>query len=216
MKKIIYCFWTGENEMSDNRKECLNSIKETTQCEVLCLFKDDIPNYILPEHPLHEGYKYLSETHKSDYLRTYFMNFYGGGYTDIKRQTGSWVDKFDLLEKSDKWIIGYGENGSWDIAAPPEISKHWDKLIGNGAYIAKPHTPLTEEWYSEMIYVLDGNLEKLKQFPSTFPQDRCELNHGKYPIGWNQMLGRIFHKLSFKYIDKLIIGLPKLNFGNYR
>jgi hypothetical protein len=94
MNRNIYCFWTGTNIMSQQRRECLEHVKSVTECNVNALFKEDIPKYILPEHPLHPGYEYLSETHKTDYLRTYFMNFYGGGYTDIKRQSGSWRKSF--------------------------------------------------------------------------------------------------------------------------
>ena len=59
-------------------------MKDITGCNVKVLFKDDITAHILPEHPLHPAYEYLSETHKADYMRTYCMNFYGGGYADIK------------------------------------------------------------------------------------------------------------------------------------
>jgi hypothetical protein len=216
MDRIIYCFWTGSNDMSHQRKECLGQLKTVTECKVICLFNDDIPKYILPEYPLHPGYEYLSETHKADYLRTYFMNFYGGGYADIKRQSGSWIKSFDLLEQSDKWIIGYGEYDECCIAGPPAITKQWRDLIGNGAYICKPQTPLTQEWYSEMLKLLDERLSLLQKFPSTFPQDHSEISNGKYSIGWNEMLGRIFHRVSCNYKDKLLNTLPMPDFGNYR
>jgi len=216
MERVIYCFWTGENTMSYQRKECLENLKTVTQCKVVCLFKDDIQQYILLEHPLHPGYKYLSETHKADYLRTYFMNFYGGGYSDIKRQSGSWVKSFDLLEQSDKWIIGYAEDDESCIAGPPDITKQWRYLIGNGAYICKPQTPLTQEWYSEMLKLLDERLPLLQKFPATFPQDRAEISNGKYPIEWNEMLGRMFHRICCRYKYKILNTLPTPDFGNYR
>ena len=53
-----------------------------------------LDKYILQEHPLHQSFNYLSETHKADYLRTYFMRFHGGGYSDIKKTSGSWIDSF--------------------------------------------------------------------------------------------------------------------------
>jgi len=77
--------------MSTGRKECLQAIHASTGCEVTCIYKDDVAPYILEEHPLHPAFQYLSETHKADYLRTYFMNFHGGAYSDIKRQGGSWL-----------------------------------------------------------------------------------------------------------------------------
>ena len=216
MKRIIYCWWTGSNEMSDQRMKCLNTMKQTTGCEVLCLYRNDIPKYILPEHPLHEAYPYLSETQKGDYLKAYFMNFYGGGYADIKNQSGSWVDSFDLIERSDAWIIGYKESGESDIAGTEDIRKQWRELVGNGAYICKPQTPLTQRWYSEMIKLLDERLDRLKQYPATFPQDHAEISGGKYPIEWNELNGRIFHRISCEYKDKILNTLPTPSFASYR
>uniref|UniRef100_A0A6C0I4I0 Uncharacterized protein n=1 Tax=viral metagenome TaxID=1070528 RepID=A0A6C0I4I0_9ZZZZ len=82
---IIYCFWTGDNKMSNARIECLNNLRTVSECNVLLITKDNLSNYILNDVPLHPSFNYLSETHKADYLRTYFMNFYGGGYSDIKQ-----------------------------------------------------------------------------------------------------------------------------------
>ena len=216
MEKIIYCWWTGSNDMSQQRKECLENLNSISKCKVVCLFKDEISQYILPDHPLHPGYEYLSETHKGDYLKAYFMNFYGGGYADIKKQSGSWIKSFDLLEQSDKWIIGYGEFCESCIAGPPAITKQWRDLIGNGAYICKPQTPLTQEWYSEMLKLLDERLPLLQKFPATFPQDHAEISNGKYPIEWNELNGRIFHRISCNYKYKILKTLPIPDFDNYR
>jgi len=200
MKRTIYCFWTGSNEMSEQRKNSLEYLEHYTGCEVRCVYPEDIPSYIVEGHPLHPAYEYLSETHKADYLRTYLMNFHGGGYSDIKRPSGDWANAFDALDASDAWINGYPEiEGGAAFGA-------WQELIGNGAYICKPHTPLTEEWYSTMIALLDTKLEQLIQHPSTHPRDCSE--HSEYPIGWNEMLGRIFHRVASKYKDKLLRTVP--------
>lgn len=213
MKHTIYCFWTGDNKMSDARIECLNSLRVVSECNVILITKDNLSTYILDDVPLHPAYAYLSETHKADYLRTYFMNFYGGGYSDIKKTTGSWVKSFNDLENGKYWMCGYKEiNGG--VAYPPHIDK-WEELIGSGAYICKPKTLLTRNWYSNMITLLDTKLEKLKLNPSTNPQDRSELGNG-YPIEWNEMLGRIFHKVSYEYKEHLLNTLPMVVLTNYR
>lgn len=216
IKPILYCWWTGSNIMSSVRSNCLANMKLITECNVLCLYKDDIQTYILPDHPLHDAYKYLSETHKGDYLKAYFMNFYGGCYSDIKAQKGSWLKSFYDLQISDKWIIGYKELCKDHIAGPPELKNNYKELIGNGAYICKANTPLTNEWYNEMIKLLDTKLDKLKEFPATFPQDCAEVSKGKYPIEWNEINGRIFHRISYKYKDKLLNTLPRPICRNYR
>ena len=216
MERKIYCFWTGSNSMSDCRKNSLDSMEAITGCKVLCIYKDDVKKYILPEHPLHEAYEYLSETHKADYLRTYFMHFYGGGYSDIKRSSGSWLKAFDDLENSDKWINGYSEITPLHIAGPPEAQERFREFIGNGAYICKPGTPFTHEWYSEMLKTLDRKLEMLKKYPSTFPQDRAEVSGGKYPLGWVELLGFIFHRTSYRNLNKLMNTLPSFLSEDYR
>ena len=65
-----------------------------------------------------------------------------------------------------------------------------------------------------MIKLLDLKLEKLKNNPARFPRDSNEKNQN-YPIGWSEMLGKIFHKISYKYYLKIDRNLPKIDFSNY-
>ena len=204
----IYCFWTGDNILNENRKKCLEYSKEKTMCNLVLVTKNDLDKYILKEHPLHPAYQYLSETHKADYLRTYFANFHGGGYMDVKEALGPWVDCFDELKNSDKWMCGYRMQGP-DIAYIPHRD-YWYDLVGVGAFICKPHTPLTEEWYSEMLKVLDSRLEELKQKPSRYTNDSTWTDSG-YPIRWAELLGEVFHNISYKYKEKMLYTLPYLN-----
>jgi hypothetical protein len=212
-KYDIYAFWTGKNEMSEARKNCLENLKKVSECNVILVTPDNLKDYIKPDHPLHESYQYLSETHKADFLRTYFMNFLGGGYSDIKKTTHSWKKSFDDLASSDKWICGYKEVPG-GVAYDPLHDK-WEELVGNGAYICKPNTQLTNEWYAEMIKLLDSKLEELKLHPAKGPQNMVGSGTG-YPIEWNEMLGRIFHRVSYKYKDKIMNTLPISIFGGYR
>jgi hypothetical protein len=207
----IYCFWTGDNAMTENREKSIQQLIEVSGCNIILVTKKELPKYILPEHPLHEAYEYLSETHRADYLRTYFMNFYGGGYSDIKKTTASWVVSFNELNNSDYWICGYKEIEG-GVAYPPYSDKY-NELVGNGAYICKPQTELTKEWYNSMILLLDSKLENLKRNPARFPQDCSESGYG-YPIEWNEMLGRIFHRVSYKYKEYILNTLPIINFNN--
>jgi len=208
----IFLFWTGDNELTHNRKESLEQFSRVSKCNIILITNKNLNDYILEEEPLHPAYQYLSLTHKSDYLRTYFMNFHGGGYSDIKQTTGSWVESFDvLLNRDDIYILGYKEiNGG--VAHKDYLDK-WNELIGNGAYIAKPHTPLTEKWYLEMKNLLYNKLEMLKKYPATSIRDCNEISN--YPIQWNEMLGRIFHKICYEYKDKLLNILPISIFKNY-
>lgn len=209
----MYVLWTGTNEMSQDRKNALENLKVVSECNVILINPSNLSNYIKSEHPLHEAYEYLSETHKADYMRTYLMHFYGGGYSDIKKTTGSWKKSYDELLNSDKWICGYPEIDG-GVGYEP-LKDKWRELIGNVAYICKPNTPLTNEWYNEMMSLLDTKLEQLKMHPATHPQDKAEDGRG-YPIEWNEMLGRIFHRLAYKYKDHVMNTLPISIFTNYR
>jgi hypothetical protein len=206
----LYCFWTGNNKMSETCKKCFDSLKNT-KFNVILVTQDNIDTYILPDHPLHSGYVYLSETHKSDYLRTYFMNFYGGGYCDIKLCKNSWIPSYEKLLYSNAIAIGYEEveNGN----AYLENIVPSNNFIGNGSYICKPHTDFTKEWYNEMINCMDEKYEKLQQYPSRKPDEQREVDDYQYPLRWTELLGEIFHKYNYKYRHKILKGLP-LDFIN--
>jgi len=208
----IFCFWTEKNEMSINRKKHLDNLINKSMCNVVLVTPENLQNYILPDHPLHPAYKYLSAVHKADYLRTYFMNFYGGGYSDIKGTSSSWKDSFDDLNNSDKWICGYQEIEG-GVAYQPYVTK-WRELLGNGAYICKKDTQLTNMWYNEMINLLDQKLSLIEQNPAAHTRD-CFEQSSKYPIEWNEMLGRIFHKYNYKFKDKCLNSLPMIDLNNY-
>ena len=206
----IFCFWTGSNTMSERRRHCYETLCSRSECNVVLVTPETLNNYIVKDHPLHEAYQYLSETHKADYLRTYFMHFYGGGYSDVKVPGGSWVQAFDDLKKDPlKLLNGYHEQGPNDIAGDTTVQAMWNQLVGNGSYIVRPQTEFTETWYKSMMALLDTKLEVLKSNPSTHPRCCSSNTSNKYPIGWNEMLGRIFHGLSSKYVDRFLYSVPR-------
>ena len=134
VKNNIYVFWTGTNRMNQNRLDGIESMKKITEVNVTLINVQNLDKYILPNYPLHLGYKYLSRVQKSDYLRCYFMHHYGGGYADIKRQTGSWKKFFDQINNDKNiWMIGLGgfnpPSKAFGIAYPEEYNqKQRDRL----------------------------------------------------------------------------------------
>lgn len=203
--RVIYTFWTGNNEMSSDRKNAFVGLAKNSQCPVLLITPENLHKYT--NYPIHEAFQYLSETHKADYLRTHFMHYHGGGYSDIKNTTGSWLDCFTELEESDKWMCGYPELEGY-------AGDNWRSLIGNCSYISKKLTPLSQEWYSSMIEVLDSKLELLKKYPASHPQDTKDKSN--YPLAWEEILGHIFHRVCSNHTDKLLNSLPPNIFENYR
>lgn len=215
--KIIFVFWTGTNEMSFRRVDCLNALKNQTGCDIRLITVDNLHEYIVEGQPLHPAYEFLSETHKCDILRTYFMYHYGGGYSDIKIPNGSWVQGFEEMDANpEKWINGYHETSPDAIAFRP-ASHLWEKLPGNGAYIIRSKTEFVKLWYNRQLAVLDEKLEQLRANPSTQPDCCIEYVPGtKYPLHWNELLGRIFHEEAAKYTDRIIFSIPTPGFEYYR
>tara|TARA_Y100000590_G_scaffold387583_1_gene461276 strand:- start:5244 stop:6044 length:801 start_codon:yes stop_codon:yes gene_type:complete len=219
-KPNLYCFWTGTNPLTKNRKTNLKTLKNTG-FNVILVTPNNLDNYILIDYPLHKGYQFLSEVHKADYLRCYFMNFYGGGYSDIKRIDESWLDQYNELNNSDYWGCGYAEKNpnhicyGIDKIVNIKMRNNYNKLIGNGSYIFKPNTPLTNEWYKSMIKLMDEKYENLKKFPSKTTRQVYSQNY-PYPLEWNELLGRIFHPIVYKYEDKLMKDLPYVITEKYR
>ncbi len=213
--RVIFCFWTGTNPMSRQRARCLKALRTYTRCNVLLITPSNLSEYILPEAPLHAAYPYLSEVHKADYLRTYFMHFYGGGYADIKIPRANWTKAFkDMKDTPTCLINGYHEASPNSIGYPP-TQDLWDRLVGNCAYIVRPRTKFTYAWYEDTIHLLDIKLEELKQHPSSHTRDCSELGTG-YPIEWNELLGRIFHKHLASYLDNVLYTVPTPLFKNYQ
>lgn len=213
----LYCFWTGDNKMSKNRLKAFNTLKKTN-LNIILIKPSNLHNYILENHKLHEGYKYLSLTHKADYLRCYFMTFYGGGYSDIKKTNKSWIPSIELINKNKNiYGIGYKEIGKHGVPTICHdiVKNNWKKLIGNGAYILKKNTPFVNEWYNKLLLEMDNNFEQLKKYPGKKPQEIWTKEY-PYPFRWSQILGDIFHPLCYKYNVHILQSLPSPSFNNYR
>ena len=207
-EKVIYCFWTGDNPLTENRKNGLNSLVEKSKIKVVLITPDNLGNYILPDFPLHPAYQYLSLVHKSDYLRCYFMHHWGGRYCDIKPHNSHWDSAFDYLNRHSNIIaVGYQESDPKDIGyirsfvdknkvkkINKDLKSNYKLVIGNCSYIFKPNTQFTKLWINELHQRLDENFDKLKLHPGNTMGD----NEG-YPLPWTSILGQIFHPLCLMF-----------------
>ena len=220
--RVIYIFWTGDNEITPNRVEGIKSLEKVSGVDVKLITPQNLSDYIKEDDPLPEAFQYLSLNHRSDYLRSYFMYHYGGGYADIKTYFHSWVKAFDKLDASkDAYVIGYPEIG-FEGAANHGMKKdnlyfdlhnHWRYLIGNGAFICRPHTKMAAEWHTVVNNKLLSYTEKLKAHPA---KDVFGKNKD-YPLSWASMQGNIFHPFCLKYHDRLLKDKALMpSFKNYR
>lgn len=199
--------WSGKNEMPPQRVECLRKLENSTRCKIVYIHPYNLEHFVLPDHPIHPAYPYLSETHKADYFRCYLMHFYGGGYTDIKLQSGSWTNAFDDLDSSSAYVNGYPVLK--EHVQPLHINE-WENLIGTNAIICKPKTPFTSLWYSKITELLDDNLEKLIKNPANHPQAAAWDGTG-YPLEWTSTNADIFHDVCMTFLKDIIRTVPRPN-----
>lgn len=210
--------------MSNNRKQCFNSIVANSGVQVKLITDANLEEYDLPHLPIHPGIGLLSATHKSDYLRSYFMYHYGGGYTDIKPCNFNWAPYFDILNQSDKQFIGYQERCKEDIGYAPAVTE-FNKLVGMCQYIFKPQTEIAKQWLDETNNKMNSILPELMHHHGLYhprairggAHDAPGLyTDSQYPLEWTELLGRIFHKIQYENMGKFLTSFPYPNVNNYR
>lgn len=203
--RVIYCFWTGENEMSENRKKGYQSLVDHSGVEVKLITPHNLQEYILPNHPLHPAYKNLSLVHKSDYLRCYFMHFYGGGYCDIKPNFKNWEKAFDVLNNEEfSWVVGTTESNGISMGRgqgiiDKDLQYYYKHCVGTCSFICKSNTSFTTEWYLELLKRMDFFESELEKYPG----DIKGRNKG-YPIILHGVLSQIWAPLCLKYNERII------------
>ncbi|WP_271394792.1 hypothetical protein [Neomicrococcus lactis] len=165
---------------------------------------ETIPQFEVPGNPYHPNWQSLSLVHRADYLRCYLMHHYGGGYVDLKRLTADWSSVFDRFdEEPNLWAIGYPEVSSTAVAEVGGLlglvlRRNYRKLIGNGAFIFRPHTPLTAEWLAEVERRIDLHSKELRLSPGN---ERG--NNSGYPVRWTEILGEVLAPLVLKYNEHI-------------
>ncbi|NVK34251.1 MAG: hypothetical protein HWE23_07215 [Rhodobacteraceae bacterium] len=244
LQRRIFVFWTGDNEMSPARAQSLQKL-QVSRCQVILVTRQNIDRWILQDAPLHPAFNYLSAVHRADYLRSYFMHHYGSGYSDVKGAPTSWEPAFKTLESSKAFGIGYPEVSPKGIAhihrhqiagrvyfgAHPasKLMNHiryrqmrfaWRSMIGNGAYIFKPKTTLTQEWLETVEARLDILFPLLREFPATHPRAKVgDINEdgspSRYPVPWAFLCADVLHPLVYRYRDQILQGVPTPDLKNY-
>lgn len=194
VSRVIYQFWTGDNEMSPARKACLES-SVNLGVPVKLITPDNLGEYVIPGHPLHKSYGLLSYTHRSDYLRCYFMHFHGGGYADIKFYTkdNNWPAAFDILDsRPEVDIVGAPEIRGW--AAVPRYNQEsiCSKLVGCGFFVARPMSRFTSLWFSNVESYLTSMSRML---------ERSAAGLCGYPLPYWGVLGYQIHEACLEIAD---------------
>lgn len=221
----VYAFWFSP-VISETRKAALSVLHQSVSNLVLL----NTPRFYALENqeiPIHRAFKYLTDVHKSDYARAYVMYFYGGGYSDVKPNSFDWKPYFDKLYSSEYDAIGYAEKNPGDIAifysdkeTKDYVDKNYYRFMGNGHYIFKPKTDMAFKWITEIHQKLDIIYDKLISNPGitvhiTDPTYKQLLKD--YPLEWNEICGKILHKLQYEYrLENILTDMPFTNNVNYR
>ena len=208
--------------MSHDRRACMTSLLEKSGVDVLLVTPDNLKENLLSNYPLHPAYEYLSLTHRADYLRCYFMHHLGGGYSDIKKTSTSWEKSFEELDaRNDLYVNGYPELNADCVAMADGnlyqmLRANYQKVVGCSAFICKPNTLFTTDWYNSVNNILEFLMPHLIESPARHPQDKFGMiidgKPSRYPLRWTEILGNIFHPLCLKYSDRIIQTLPKCEF----
>lgn len=226
--------------MPARRAESLDALRRGAGCEVVLVTAENLGDYIAPDQ-MHPAYPHLNLAHRSDYLRCWFMQRFGGGYSDIKPPGGDWSAAFDLVaRRPDIWMAGYPEIGPGGIAnlydcaqvlgrpLPVQagawlrrkwIQAHWRGLIGICAFICRPDTPLTRAWWAGVNRRLDQLTPALRQHPARDPREKAGHVYdgvpSAYPVPWTHINGAILHPLMLKHRRHLAQAVPTPDFSDY-
>jgi hypothetical protein len=225
LNRPVYAFWFSDS-MTEGRTRSIEVLRASCKNLVL-LNTEEFLGYDHPEIPIHNGFKYLTDNHKSDYARAYMMYFYGGGYTDVKPNEFDWDPYFDKLFLSRADAIGYAEKREVDLAIYPNtdeeknfVKNNYQKFMGNGHYIFKPKTDIAFRWITEIHKKMDNNYNNLVNNPGVtvhVTDPRYRETRKDYPFEWNEIGGRILHRLQYEYrLENILTDMPFTNNASYR
>lgn len=102
-------------------------------------------------------------------------------------------------------MAGYRERGYRHAAwFPGPFGRHlrlsFPYLLGNGAFICRPGSPLTSEWLTEVERRLTSLAPQLDAHPAETPMG----DEPGYPVGWTYLLAQVFQPLLLKYNDHVV------------
>jgi hypothetical protein len=223
--KVVFVCWFGSftkysKLMPPNRLNAFKSLVNNINVPVILITDFNYKYFEVDTDPVHEMFKYLSGNHKSDYMRSYLLHHYGGGYHDIKQRSLGWENEWDKDNWTDDnniWIYGRQENKESAIGYQPgmkHIQKEFAKLATMGWVICRPRTEYTRELLQNLNSKLDECKDKLILYPAQNPGGYYannpfdNANIDSYPLRWLEMMGEFSHLLMLKYQSHIKFGLP--------
>jgi hypothetical protein len=221
VRRVVWTFWFG-SAMTANRLEALESLRKSLGVPVQLVTDETLHLYNVTGAPFHPAMAFLSGVHKGDYLRSYFMHHFGGGYHDIKfhSKDDGWREAFLQMDADDRlWLMAPKEEGGLGCGQRvletlpcyggdpqctcDDIYRDMDVLVSNCAYIARPNTPFTQRWHGTVNAALDAKLERLRA-STPLPYSKCCLDpqviaETGYPMTWTEIHGDVYHPLVWHF-----------------
>ena len=209
--RIVWCIWSGTNEMSENRLRGLESIRHfNAGSEVILVTPDNLGDFVLPSAPLHPIYENLSLVHRSDYLRGYLLHHHGGAYADIKVQRSSIADAIDELNSiPELWFVGAPKpEVPPRIGGEPRVERdtriQFRRTPSGASYAARAGTALTASWRAEVERRCDYFLSLVNRYPGeTWGLLNGNPTDTQYPIRWNELQAEVLDPICLKYRHQL-------------
>lgn len=225
--RVVFIFWFSNKEylieFTVRRYNALQSLINNIKVPVIIITNENYKNWEVNDHPIHEGFSYLSGNHKSDYLRAYILYHYGGGYHDIKWREKSWENEWEKFSNDNIWIIGRREIRSDNIGYNPLKNEQWVqneylKLITFGWVICRQKNEYLKILLNKINNILTDKLEELKYNPA--PNSRCgncvNCSENDYPLRWLELMGEISHPLQLNYTQYIDYTLPDILYKTYK
>lgn len=207
--------------MSPERRRGVEVLNKFSGIKFYLVTEENLAEWIAPENPLHPAFPFLSATHKSDYLRSYFMFHYGGAYSDLKPYTFSWAAYFETLDKSGRQFIGQRQFRLSGLSIRAQMPFWW--YVCDSYFIFKQHTDFAHAWKESVEQVLDLNLQKLRRAPGTYHPRATRKGYvgvgesdswdSGYPFGWMDLQGKVFQRLQHERRSAFLKGLPREIYG---
>lgn len=207
--------------MNENRVRSLEMMRRSLGVPVLLVNAENINDFIVEGSPLHPAFEFLSDVHKSDYIRIYLLHHYGGGWHDIKPTEISYSGAWDVFADPEVYFVGkpeidggaacvYDDEGSY----MPHV---WQGLVATNRWIGRAHTPLSRRLFDLINGVLDENYKQLSRSPAhnaySHKDDRRNsklirrLLGRRYPLQWT-LFGDLFHPLNYEFRHNFSRTLP--------
>ena len=225
---VVWCYWEGE-AMSGNRLLSFEYLSKNIGVPICLITPENIQQFIKPQHPFPEVYKYLSIVHRSDYIRAYLLHHYGGAWHDVKATTVSYASCWKEFEDEKIWIIGKPEiaKGAAQVLTSDGkyIPDYYKDLIAVPSWIGRPQTPLSSEILQGIEHILAENATTLATNPAKHPRERKLVTKNivqkivypikfflqkrslYYPLEWT-LFGNVFHPAILKYKNHVSRNLP--------